>query len=179
MTGIRKNIWENLKDKVFRKTYKEEQIKNGVAFQIRAMREARNWSQNDLAKRTGKAQSAIARIEDPDYGKFSLQTLLEVADAFDVWLSVQFTSFSVGLERTANLSPTALNAVSFELDWPTGSRPETRSGNAVPTKLLEVANRLRTPGPRLQQRSTTELVWINIENAPHKFSGATATGAFV
>jgi transcriptional regulator with XRE-family HTH domain len=114
MSGIRKNIWKYLKDRVFRQSYVEEHVRAGIAHQIKAMREARGWSQAQLAEKCGKSQSNIARIEDPDYGKFSIQTLLEIAHSFDVWLSLEFVSFSKGLARTADRSVKALNAVSFE-----------------------------------------------------------------
>jgi transcriptional regulator with XRE-family HTH domain len=114
MSGIRKNIWKYLKDRVFRQSYVEEHVRAGVAHQIKAMREARGWSQAQLAVKCGKSQSNIARIEDPDYGKFSIQTLLEIAHSFDVWLSLEFVSFSKGLARTADRSVHALNAISFE-----------------------------------------------------------------
>ncbi len=114
MSGIRKNIWKYLKDRVFRQSYVEEHVRAGVAHQIKAMRESRGWSQAQLAEKCGKSQSNIARIEDPDYGKFSIQTLLEIAHSFDVWLSLEFVSFSKGLARTADRSVRALNAISFE-----------------------------------------------------------------
>jgi transcriptional regulator with XRE-family HTH domain len=114
MNGIRKNIWKYLKDRVFRQSYVEEHVRAGVAHQIKAMRESRGWSQAQLAEKCGKSQSNIARIEDPDYGKFSIQTLLEIAHSFDVWLSLEFVSFSKGLTRTADRSVKALNAISFE-----------------------------------------------------------------
>lgn len=114
MSGIRKNIWKYLKDRVLRQSYVEEHVRAGVAHQIKAMREARGWSQAQLAEKCGKSQSNIARIEDPDYGKFNVQTLLEIAHSFDVWLSLEFVSFSKGLARTADRSVKSLNAVSFE-----------------------------------------------------------------
>jgi transcriptional regulator with XRE-family HTH domain len=114
MSGIRKNIWKYLKDRVFRQSYVEEHVRAGVAHQIKAMREARGWSQAQLAVKCGKSQSNIARIEDPDYGKFSIQTLLEIAHTFDVWLSLEFVSFGKGLARTADRSAQALNALSFD-----------------------------------------------------------------
>jgi transcriptional regulator with XRE-family HTH domain len=114
MSGIRKNIWKHLKDRVFREAYVEEHVRAGVAYQIKAMREARGWSQAQFAEKCGKSQSNIARIEDPDYGKFSIQTLLEVAHTFDVWLSLEFVSFGKGLSRTANRSAAVLNVFSFE-----------------------------------------------------------------
>lgn len=123
MSGFRKHLWQNLKNRVFRSEYVAENAKTGVAMQIKAMREARNWSQADLAERANKAQSAIARLEDPDYGRFNIQTLLEMAAAFDVWLSVEFVPFSIGLQRTVNRSRAALAAISF-VDDRESSQPE-------------------------------------------------------
>ncbi|MDP1731086.1 MAG: helix-turn-helix transcriptional regulator [Devosia sp.] len=114
MFGIRKNLFARLKkSRAFRRAYVKEQIKQGIPAQIRAMREARRMKQSELADLTGKAQSNIARIEDPRYGKFTLQTLLEIADAFDVWLSVEFVSFAEGLRRTERVGQAALNAPTF------------------------------------------------------------------
>ena len=114
MFGIRKNLFARLRDsRPFRRAYVKEQIKQGIPAQIRAMREARGMKQSELASLTGKAQSNIARIEDPQYGKFTLQTLLEIADAFDVWLSVEFVSFAEGLRRSDRVGVSSLNASSF------------------------------------------------------------------
>jgi transcriptional regulator with XRE-family HTH domain len=129
MTGLRKNIWQRLKSSLeFRNSYKAEHARSGVAYQIKAMREARHWNQADLAKKMGCAQSNIARLENPDYGKFNVQSLLAVADAFDVWLSIQFVPFSTGLRRTENRSTDALNVVSFDQDWE--SRPISRQSES-------------------------------------------------
>lgn len=130
MTGIRKNIWQRLKQSfVFRSAYKAEHAKAGVAYQIKAMREDRGWLQSDLAAKANKSQSNIARLEDSDYGKFSVQTLLEIADAFDVWLSIEFVPFSIGLQRTENRTSAALNAISFDSDWE--SREQSIAASAV------------------------------------------------
>lgn len=114
MSGSRKGIFERLRgSKLFRRAYVRETVKQGIAHQIRAMRETRNMKQAELAAICGKSQSNIARWEDPDYGKYTLQTLLEVADAFDVFLSIQFVSFKEGLRRTDDKTSQALNARSF------------------------------------------------------------------
>jgi transcriptional regulator with XRE-family HTH domain len=117
VSGLRTNLWKMLRNKLFRHEYVAETVRSGLAHQIRAMRNARGMSQLELAEATGKTQSNIARLEDPDYGNFTLKTLLEIGKAFDVWLSVEFISFSKGLHRTEDRSPRALNAVSFQQDW--------------------------------------------------------------
>ncbi|MGH9428421.1 MAG: helix-turn-helix transcriptional regulator [Terriglobia bacterium] len=118
MSGtISKRLIDDLHDKAFRDAYVESHVRSGLAFQIRALREARNLSQQELGTLAGgKSQSAIARLENPDYGKFSLTTLLEVASAFDVALLVRLVSFSNLLETISDLSPDALAVASYGHD---------------------------------------------------------------
>jgi hypothetical protein len=62
----------------------------------------------------GKPQSVVSRLEDPDYGKVSIQTVLDGAAAFDVALLVQYVSFPEFLQRTRDVSPEALRVDSFD-----------------------------------------------------------------
>jgi len=62
----------------------------------------------------GKPQSVVSRLEDPDYGKVSVQTVLDGAAAFDVALLVQYVSFPEFLRRTRDVSPEALRVDSFD-----------------------------------------------------------------
>jgi transcriptional regulator with XRE-family HTH domain len=117
MNGASKQgLVEELGDKQFRDAYVAEHLRTGVAYQIRALREKRGWSQAELGRRTGKPQSAVSRLEDPDYGRLSLKTLLELAAAFDVALMIRFVAFSELLERTTDLSPEALAVADFARD---------------------------------------------------------------
>jgi transcriptional regulator with XRE-family HTH domain len=111
--------WSNelvreLTDEEFRHEYMMDQVRSRIAFQIRALREQRQWNQSDLAKVSGKTQSVISRLEDPDYGKLSLQSCLEIAVAFDLPLLVQFVEWDDWLARMSNTSPSALRKRSFD-----------------------------------------------------------------
>lgn len=108
-------LLNKLLGKKYRDAYVRENVRTGIAYQIRAMREQRNsMSQEALGKLLDKPQSTVSRLEDADYGKHTLQTLLEVASAFDVALLVQFVTHSEFLRRTQDVSPNALKAAAFQ-----------------------------------------------------------------
>jgi transcriptional regulator with XRE-family HTH domain len=111
---LSKKLFERLKRKSYRDEYVAEGVRTGIAHQIRALRDQREWSQKMLADVLVKPQSVVSRIEDPDYGKLSIQTLLEIAAAFDVGLIVRFVNFPEFLRRTRNVGPQALTAESFD-----------------------------------------------------------------
>lgn len=156
--GFRKNLWQRLANSIsFRVAYNSSEIRHRISYQIRAMREERKWSQMDLAQKAGKKQSAVARWEDPDYGKFSLQTLLDIAAAYDVWLSLEFVPFSVGLQRTSDKSTSALNAISFSQD----KDPATSAAKSI-------ENLCKTPENTfdLKKNSTYPLTTADQVNGP-------------
>ena len=101
-----------LNNRDFRDAYVYEHLKTGIAFQLRAMRDEREWTQAKVGKLAGKPRNVITRIEDPNYGQFSLQTLREIASAFNVALLVKFVSFSRLLDEYDDVTPQALIAPS-------------------------------------------------------------------
>ena len=110
---------KRLRKRAFREAYVRANIEQGIAHQIRLLRQARGWSQERLAQEIGATQqSAIARLEDPSYGRYNLSTLRKVASAFDVALFVRFVSYGKLLVETSDLSPDALTPESFEDECP-------------------------------------------------------------
>ena len=107
-------MFNDLANRGFRRAFLEENIKTGIAFQVRALREKNKWSQPKLGERAGKTQSVISRIEDPNYGNFTIRTLLDLARAFDVALLVKFVSYSQLITELKDLSPKALAVSSYE-----------------------------------------------------------------
>ncbi len=110
----KEKLLENLKDKEYRKAFVESHINNGVAFQIRTMRG--DLTQEDLGKLAGMKQTQICRLENPNYGSFTLKTLKEIAAAFDVALIVRFVPFSELVKWDLNLSAQTLLVESFDKD---------------------------------------------------------------
>lgn len=104
-----------LKKKEFRDAFVVAHITQGLAYQIYELRTQRGWTQQELAGKLGlKRQSAVARMEDPSYGKLSISTLVKLSSVFDVALSIRFQSYSKFLIEVDDVSPAALRAESFE-----------------------------------------------------------------
>ena len=147
----------DLEDPQYRQAYIEGHAKDTIAFQLRRMRISRGWEQKDVAARLGnpKLQPMVSRYENPDYGKYSVASLIELAKAFDVALVVRFAPLNELVrwdmhkaEATLNPAPyaddRALQAMNSE-DWMW--RKEARTGNYAP-----VIGIMSTPRP-------FELVW--------------------
>ena len=89
------NAFQKFKEsKEWRDAYVESETVTAMAHQIRAMRELRRWSQSELAIKAGTTQSVVSRLEDPSYGKFTLETILKLCSAFDVGLELRFISLT-------------------------------------------------------------------------------------
>lgn len=134
-----------------RARFVDSNISKAIAFQIRALREQRGWSQQRLAEEIGSNQNAIYRAENPNYGKHTITTLKKIAAANDVALAVRFVPYSElidwvsGTPRTiAGLTTEALSVPDFQ--------SEEYSG-AFEHETITKAFRTRRPERRIHSKA--------------------------
>ena len=112
-TNKRDQLWESLNDPEFRQQLTDEHINVGIAFQIRSLRNRQNLTQTNLAELLNVKQPLVSAWENPNYGKYSLHTLKELAKAFDVGLLVRFIPFGSLMDWTVNLKPDDIAPASY------------------------------------------------------------------
>jgi len=102
----------------------EATVEQDIAWQIKINRVRRGMDQKTLAKAVGTRQSAISRLEDPEYGRASIPTLVKVAHAFGCALQVRLIPYSELARATQDTREDALYAASFEQErhWLEGGR---------------------------------------------------------
>lgn len=105
------------RDVEYRQAYMQASIEEGVAWQIKANRKSRGMTQDDLAILLESKQSVVSRLEDPEYGAHSLDTLIKLANAFDCALSVRFVSYAKLASESEDLSEASLAVTTFEADF--------------------------------------------------------------
>ena len=105
-----------LKSKEYRDAYVGEYLHANIAYQVRALRKQRKWDQKKLADSAHMLQPRISAIENPSNSKLNLDTLLRLANAFDVALEVRFAAFSDLLRWGEGFSPDTFEVNSFDKD---------------------------------------------------------------
>ena len=105
-TNKKEQIWESLQDPEYRTKFIEEHINVGIAFQLRSLRNRQHLTQAQLAQLMGNkcGQPTISEWENPNYGKYTLAKLKDLAKAFDVGLLVRFVPFSKLIDWTIGIN---------------------------------------------------------------------------
>jgi transcriptional regulator with XRE-family HTH domain len=100
-------LLEKLKDREYRRAFVASQINIGIPFQIGALMKApgRDWTQKELAARTGMLQPRISAMLKPGATRPNIETLRRLADAFDCGLQVRFVPFTELVTWSQRFSP--------------------------------------------------------------------------
>jgi transcriptional regulator with XRE-family HTH domain len=103
-----------LKSPKARVAYVEAELVNGLAHQIRIIRQQRGWTQKQLAAELGTTQTTVSRLEDPSYGRYTIRTLLALCKVFDVAFFVRFMPFSKFIPATWDTRPENYEVATYE-----------------------------------------------------------------
>ncbi len=132
MKSKRDQIAASLSNKAYRDAFVAEHITRGIAFQIRAMRTTRGWTQRQLSRKIGiAAQAEISRLERPT-NLPNVRTLLKLASGFDVALVVRFAPFSQLADYAASVNTETLSPPSYSEDAALQTTVTVQPSEAIP-----------------------------------------------
>ena len=80
---------DRMKDPKFREAWEELQPEFDLMEKMIVAREKAGISQEELARRIGTKQSAIARLEGGGFNKATVETLRKIADALNFKLAIK------------------------------------------------------------------------------------------
>lgn len=134
----------------------DSNLAEGIAFQIRATRDAQNLTQAALADAVGMTQNNLSRLENPEYGKHTISSLKRIADALDVALVVRFVPFSQYIDWLSGtrhveygISPESLAVADFEAENSMGVFEQSSHGCGA-ERGSDEPDYQRTDSPRLR-----------------------------
>lgn len=155
----REQIWQSLSDSEYRHQFVEEEINVGIAFQIRSLRNRQpKITQADLAKLLGVKQSLVSTWENPNYGKYTLTTLKDLAKAFDVGLLVRLVPFSKLVDWTVDLKSDDIAPPSFSKE-----QQSLKTWASIEKILTDANTQLCTAMPN----ASTSLIPAGVGEKPH------------
>ena len=154
--SARGQLLQSFRDPEYRRLFVEERLRASVALQIRALRQQHEMTQAELGKAIGMAQTWISKLEDPDYGKMTVATLLRLAGAYDADLEIKFRPFSKTLDSLPTQGPEYFHVPTFEEEF---GQPEEA---VAPTTVGTLETLMRaTSGPPTHRR------WIHLSETIH------------
>lgn len=130
MASDRDRLVDDLVDEESRREFANEFLDSRIALQIKALRQQRQWTQAQLAKRAGMRQSQISRLENVNNSSWTIATLKRLAAAFDLPLYVLFPSWSQLVDDSLGLSRSSLERPTFAEDESRARGRQSSAGGA-------------------------------------------------
>ena len=106
------SLAKKLRNKRYRDGYLSSHTRMFLANQLVSLQG--EMSQKEFGELLGKAQPIISRLQNPDYGKYTLQTLLDIASKLNIALIVRFVDFPTFINFTSDFSDEALRPTQFD-----------------------------------------------------------------
>lgn len=103
-----------MNSKEYRDAYVESSTYSWLAYQIRALRKQRGWTQEHLAHVAKIDTTTIGRMENPDNDSIRISTLLKLASAFDIAFTARFTDFQGLAAAQSDLTPRAMRVEPYD-----------------------------------------------------------------
>ncbi len=101
---ITDELWGKLaSERDYRREIVSSMLKRGTAMQIQGMMKQREWTQAQLAEKSGLTQGVISRAANPAYGNLTFNTVIDIAAGFDVAFIGRFVPFSEFARWVRNL----------------------------------------------------------------------------
>ena len=116
MGKLKARVVNSLQSEEGRNAYTDTITNAFVAAQIKALREDRGFSQEQLAELIGTKQSGVSRLERADYSSWKIETLRKLARAFHVRLRIRFEGFGTLLDEIGGFDDKNLLPPKFEDD---------------------------------------------------------------
>lgn len=127
--SVRLQLLASLMDDEYRNAFVQERVRSSVALQIRSLRDQRKMTQQQLGDAIGMAQTWVSKLENPEYGKMTVSTLLRLANEFDTDLEIKFRPFSRTIHDLPRQGPDYFQVRSF--------REEVKMGFLSRERLIE------------------------------------------
>lgn len=125
--SVKVQLLGSLMNEEYRKVFVQERVRSSVALQIRSLRDQRNkMTQQQLGDAIGMAQTWVSKLENPDYGKMTVSTLLRLANAFDTDLEIKFRPFSRTIHDLPAQGPDYFRVPSFKEEVEAGVLSQER-----------------------------------------------------
>ena len=101
-----------MSDAGYRNRYMESHTRQILAKQMREFRG--ELSQAEFARKIGKSQQIVSRLENPSYHGWTVATVFEVASKLGVAAFVRFVDFPTFLKYTSDMSEAALRPSEYQ-----------------------------------------------------------------